>query len=296
MTTLYRVQVTKAHLDRIPHDERVFYLMASQLSNDLNVLAKLLFFAANHASDEVRSNVAIVQETLIIKMMAGRLHEGRTLLNKAFSAKGLWEKYKDDLLPEGRDAFEQINRYFGRPNIIEKIRNKFAFHLDVPVIDAAYERIPGDAPFVDYVAAEHAGHSLYYGGEWLTLNAMIEATGESDWRAALTKIWGETTRVSLWFCFFIQSFIGMIFAKHLGMKMEDLQAGAINVADDPPIDSVPLPFFCPPPQWIEPAPGSDGGQHPALSGPDEGHLAQKPREPPATLDWQAGGKDQSGSR
>ena len=121
MPTLYRIDLTKAHLDRIPHDERVFYLMASQLSNDLNVLAKLLWFASNHpADDDVRTRVGTVQELLIIKMMAGRLHEGRVLLNKAFSAKRLWGKYKNDLSPKGRESFEQINRYFGRPNIVEK--------------------------------------------------------------------------------------------------------------------------------------------------------------------------------
>ncbi|HUC65156.1 MAG TPA: hypothetical protein VMA53_07010 [Stellaceae bacterium] len=247
MTTLYRVSLSKAQLDKIPHDERVFYLMASQLSNDLNVLAKLLFFAANHLEDEVRTHVAMAQELLIIKMMAGRLHEGRTLLSKAFSAKGLWDKHKRDLSPKARDSFDQINKYFGRQNVIETIRNKFAFHLDVTLIDSMYDQVPSDVPFIDYVAAEHAGHSLHFGGEWMTLAAMVNAAGGSDWRDALTKIYRETTQVSVWFCFFIQSFVGVILAKHLEMTMEDLQAAAIEVADDPPINEVTLPFFCPPP-------------------------------------------------
>jgi hypothetical protein len=42
MTTLYQIELTKTHLDQIPRNERIFCLMASQLANDLNVLAKLL--------------------------------------------------------------------------------------------------------------------------------------------------------------------------------------------------------------------------------------------------------------
>jgi hypothetical protein len=116
----------------------------------------------------------------MIKMMAGRLHEGKVLFNKAFSAKRLWHKYKDDLDPNAVACFEKINRYFGRANVIEKIRNKFAFHFDVASVATMYERLPPEATFVDYLASQYAEHNLFFGAEVLTLNAMIEMTGEPD--------------------------------------------------------------------------------------------------------------------
>jgi hypothetical protein len=196
------------------------------------------------SDDPLQRRVATTQALLFIKMLAGRLHEGRVLLNKAFSAKRLWEKYKNDLGADARENFARINKYFGRENLVEQIRNKFAFHLDVPAVEAMYDQAPSAAPFVDYIAARYAGHSLYYGGESLTRNAMIAAKGERDWRDALTKIFHETTQLSVWFSSFIQSFIGLMLSRHLGLTMSDL--AVLTVADDPAIDEVRLPFFCPP--------------------------------------------------
>jgi hypothetical protein len=45
MSQVFRISLTKADLDKIPHDERVFYLMVGQLSNDINILTKILWFA-----------------------------------------------------------------------------------------------------------------------------------------------------------------------------------------------------------------------------------------------------------
>ena len=40
MTQLHALILTKAQLDQIPEDERLFYFMAGQLHNDLNILSK----------------------------------------------------------------------------------------------------------------------------------------------------------------------------------------------------------------------------------------------------------------
>jgi hypothetical protein len=257
MAKLYRLEVSKAHLDRMPEDECIFYLMASQLSNDLNILGKLLIFAWNggRGDDAVRRHVAIAQQLLLIKMLAGRLHEGRALMNKAFS-KRLWNKYKDHLTPNGRTSYVEITRSGG---LLEKIRNKFAFHFDVPVVKDAYAKIPSDATFVDYLAGEQAGHSLHFGGEMLSLAAMIAITGEANGRLALRKIFDETARMATLFSFFIQSFVGVMLSRHLGVTAKELHERRIEVDDDPPIDEVNLPFFSPPSRAVLEALEASGG-------------------------------------
>ena len=47
MTQLATLTLTKTQLDRIPADERLFYFMAGQLLNDVNILTKLLIAAKN---------------------------------------------------------------------------------------------------------------------------------------------------------------------------------------------------------------------------------------------------------
>jgi len=247
MASLYRVALTKAHLDQIPHDERIFYLMSSQLANDLNALAKLLIFASNGVGgDEIQRHVATTQAMLFVKVMAGRLQEGKVMLNKAFAAKRLWKKYKNDLSQDARTNYEAINEYFGRANLIEKIRNKFAFHSDVKVVQDTYEKAPSNAPFVDYLAVRYVGHSLYYGAEALTLNAMLKATGEHDSRVGLLKLIHEPAQVATWFDNFIRNFNVLMLSRYVGLSQDDLEARKVNITDGPVIDVVTLPFFCVP--------------------------------------------------
>jgi len=47
MTQLAALTLTKTQLDQIPADERLFYFMAGQLYNDINILTKLLTAAIN---------------------------------------------------------------------------------------------------------------------------------------------------------------------------------------------------------------------------------------------------------
>jgi hypothetical protein len=45
MPELRRIRLTKTDLDRIPADERFFYLMAGHFANDVTILSQLLIAA-----------------------------------------------------------------------------------------------------------------------------------------------------------------------------------------------------------------------------------------------------------
>jgi hypothetical protein len=47
MINIYPITYSKAQLDAVPEDERLFYLMAGQLANDLNWLSNILMFSIN---------------------------------------------------------------------------------------------------------------------------------------------------------------------------------------------------------------------------------------------------------
>jgi hypothetical protein len=49
MPELRRIRLTKTDLDRIPADERFFYLMAGHFANDVTILSQLLIAAFNCA-------------------------------------------------------------------------------------------------------------------------------------------------------------------------------------------------------------------------------------------------------
>jgi hypothetical protein len=253
MSQVFRIPLTKAHLDQIPHDERVFYLMAGQLSNDVNILTKLVWFAFNQhmTTDGVVKEAALSQTLLLIKLLAGKLYEGHSLIAKSFSGKKLYQKYKDYLNADGLDGLQRINRYFGNPdNVVKKIRHWFAFHFEEKEIDAIYDTFPPNGELPEYWGTEYAGYNLFFGAESITLRAMMNITGEADLTKALLKIFGETTEASIWFGKFVQNYTSLMLSIFVGMTQQDvdLRAPRITLANEPKIDQVPLPYFCLPPE------------------------------------------------
>ena len=76
MTQLIALTLTKTQLDQIPPDERLFYFMAGQLHNDINILTKLLTAAINEVKlvdkELPKRSAAIAQVLLLLKLTAGK--------------------------------------------------------------------------------------------------------------------------------------------------------------------------------------------------------------------------------
>ena len=71
MPDVYKATLTKADLDKIPFDERAFYLMAGQLANDINIFGKLTIFSSNKPESNPLSQLASLTQTfLLIKLRA----------------------------------------------------------------------------------------------------------------------------------------------------------------------------------------------------------------------------------
>jgi hypothetical protein len=156
---LKRIHLTKTDLDRISGDERFFYLMAGHLANDVNILGKLVIVAFNTAyrdgvilKDEPHGQAGLAQLFLLLKLLAGRLHEASRLIDAHYFAKGLHRKYESLMAKKAREARQQFSKYFGHDtNVISHVRNKVAFHFDREEIDKLYAALDDDYSFVTYV-------------------------------------------------------------------------------------------------------------------------------------------------
>jgi hypothetical protein len=91
MTQLSALMLTKAQLDQIPADERLFYFLAGQLHNDINILTNLLIAASNELKivdkEPPKRSGAVAQVLLLLKLTAGRLYEGHKMIKETFSAR-----------------------------------------------------------------------------------------------------------------------------------------------------------------------------------------------------------------
>lgn len=255
MPGLTRILLTKTHLDKIPADERFFYLMAGHFANDVNILGQLLIAAFNSAfarpgdppRDEPHNAAGQAQLFLLLKLLAGRLHEANSLIGSHYFAKGFHKKYEDEMSQKARDARHQFSAYFGRDsNVITKVRNKVAFHFSREEVELFYNAVHSDFEFVQYIG-EYIGHKLFFGSEILSLNAMTTLVEESTPLDALDKIYKDVTEVSQWLGLFVNGYMQVMINRYLNpFKREQITDLTVEV--EPSISFCTLPFFSSPPR------------------------------------------------
>lgn len=251
MTQLIALTLTKTQLDQIPPDERLFYFMAGQLHNDINILTKLLTAGINEVKlvdkELPKRSAAIAQVLLLLKLTAGRLYEGHKMIGETFSAKGFLKKYKAEMSSATFVSLDTMNKYFGSKSVIQRIRTKFAFHLDGELIADAYSNAPPDFTSVEYLSTKYTGHNLFYTSEMLGLMAAVGG-GLENWQSTIDQIVEEITGTCVTVGTFLMGFLGIILKKHLGLTIDHLEPATVTISDDPSIDDVRLPFFCLPPR------------------------------------------------
>lgn len=161
--TIHALKFKKADLDSAPEKERLFYLMAGSLSNDLQMLMKTIAVIIESGPNDqhrIANQTDSAFAMLFLRMVAGRLYEGSSLLNKF--ARMLKSSYEPHFNSESRAAVDRIRKYFGRSdNLMKAVRNKMAFHADVDVAQAAYARIPEHEDIGDYLTPT-LGNSMHY--------------------------------------------------------------------------------------------------------------------------------------
>jgi hypothetical protein len=248
MAQLQRITLTKSDLDRIPPDERFIYVMAGHLANEVSILQKLLIIGRNSLDREgAAGEAARVQQFLLIKLLAGRLHEANVLISRHYYGKKLHQKYEADLSEKARDSLFKLRKYFGEAsNAITPIRNKFAFHTDRKEIEKIYDDIGGDDPLVLYFSKKYNGHDLFLGHEMIFLNAMSKVVDLPTPRDRISKIYLDTTVVSVWLGEFVTGFIQLMIDKYIGVRPNQVEN--VTIVDDLPVTRYTLPFFVTPPE------------------------------------------------
>src|SRR5262245_4499884 len=77
MTNLYVVPVTKAKLDNMPEDVRVFFVQAGRLHNELMWLQKLMLASQQReTTNETLTGIQTYQVLMLTRLLAGKLWEG----------------------------------------------------------------------------------------------------------------------------------------------------------------------------------------------------------------------------
>jgi hypothetical protein len=244
---LRRVNLTKSDIDRIPADERFFYIVAGHLANEVSILHKLLIIGGNSLDREgPPGEAAHVQQFLLIKLLAGRLHEANDLISQHYYGKKLHQKYETDLSERAADALRNWRKYFGgTSNVITRIRNKFAFHIDRKEIETTYNQLDDDFALLYYNSPQWTAHDLFLGSEMIFLNSMSMVVDAPTTTGRISKIYLDTTAMSVRLAEFVTGFIELMTHKYIGLKPN--QEGNLTIQGDLSISRYTVPFFATPP-------------------------------------------------
>jgi hypothetical protein len=235
---IYTIHVSKAQLDQIPEIERAFYVHVGHLRHELMFLKKLLELSAKESSEiPVLQDVALSQQFIISRLIAGKVWEGWELMRKAYFSTKLSLAISSALPDDTKEALGALKRYFGKKNIIDSLRNEFAFHYDPLRVRTQLARIEETDKLKIYVAETE--DVFFQFSDSIVGSAMLEAVQPSDFVAAAEKFFSEIMNVSSQLVDFCDGCLHYMIETYIGYPSEETE-----IPDPPHSGDLRLPFFC----------------------------------------------------
>ncbi|UUR07578.1 hypothetical protein [Sphingomonas glaciei] len=239
---LHELHYKKADLVHVPKRDRVFFLMATSLANDLQILYKAFALAVADDRDELivkQANSAVGM--LMLRTLAGRLWEGQRLLENGY--KPIEEHYRLSLSEEANSALSRLRTYLGtRRNLINTVRDKIGFHADRGIVSSAFDRLPDDTDMGDYFCAT-VGNTLYYSAEMLHYEAINGFTGLGDQRSSLRQLVLDCKALTICFNEFVFGFVRVFLKRHLPAQYDETWDRLTIVDHVAELADLSMPFF-----------------------------------------------------
>jgi hypothetical protein len=240
---IHHIKLTKAQLEAIPEAERTLLILSAHAANELSTLVKIFHFCSKHeAKTEVEKAFRNAQAMTLGRILTGKLYECWILLQKGFFGARLSKAYEDQFDRQASDALEGLKKYFGKPNLIEAVRNRHAFHYAPDQIAAGFKRVAEQEP-LDIYMSETNVNTLYAFADVVAGHALVEDIAAGDIAKGFDSLIVETTRALAWLNQVIAACMLIAIKTYLGKSAEDLGSTEIEVTGVPDWKSVTIPYF-----------------------------------------------------
>jgi hypothetical protein len=234
-------KISKERLQELPVDERALFLSLAHLSNEIIALQKLILWSYDVSSEnESINNGHVAMSLMLIKLLSGKLKEGHNLLKKKFFGTKISRSYAQSLSDKCKETLVQLKRYFGNRNVIDVVRNNYAFHYTPEELNAALPKIPED--LILYIEKEGKGNNLHYFAEVIANRALLQSLGKQDEFEAFMHLIGESTRIADWLLTISDAIMNEFLQRHISDIWE---SNAIEVYFDklPSFNDISIPWF-----------------------------------------------------
>jgi hypothetical protein len=146
----------------------------------------------------------------------------------------------------GTDSYQKLRTYFGRSNLLYKLRNSFSYHYpSADQIEQGFEAIPQDdegLPWEWYLSATNT-NSFYFSCEMAVgFGVIMQVQDEPHAMAAFGKVLREVIQVANTMQHFLMPLMRAMLFNHFGPSILDVQAGT-TITDAPGLHEFWIPFF-----------------------------------------------------
>jgi len=240
---IHRLTLTPESLAALPSNERALLNVIGHALNEMNVVLKLFLLSSNYDFEPpVVRHAQLCQTMVLSKLLVGKVHEIWSVLQKGYFGTGLSKTYRADLEPEHVEALDKLKRYFGRKNVVESVRNQFAFHYSLEHgAPAPGPETPADALAIYF--GETVGNSLYQFAEQSMGMAMLDGIDAEDPQRAYDRLFMETREVASWLDTIGQGILFAILERHTSITSRRKELESIDLGLMPQSKDVRIPFF-----------------------------------------------------
>lgn len=250
MIDIYRINFPKEKLRELSPEERSLLFLLGYAANQLVIFKKLVVFSSNKTPEEyVHQHVSGAQTQILVRHMIGVVSEAWELINRRFIQKGVGREYQSLLSSRGMDALSKLKSHFGSSNVLNKIRNNFAFHHPYEAeVDAAFNAACKSEDFAhdwNWNLAKENINCFYFISDLVVVHGMLLSIGEADLVDAQIKMLAELNLVFDEFIAFTSSFFDALLTKYFAPEI--IAEVCAKIDDAPVAFDVDIPFYIEPP-------------------------------------------------
>ena len=239
------ITLSGKQLNSIPICERLLFVQIAHLTNNINIQQKLLIWTWQPSDKQIDQQAFVAQQTLMLRHLIGALSEGWEMLQPTYYPAHLQSRFRKWESPEVEVHRKALEKYFKGANILNKIRNRFAFHFDGELIQKELKRVEDTSSLHLYLSPEQ-GNSLYYLSEEVVGTAMINFAAEiwdmDDPFEIHDRIYKEAIRTANTFLKFGNEIMASIMTEFLS-GTEPVEEKRYVLGNLPRVDEIHIPFF-----------------------------------------------------
>lgn len=238
--------------DAAPAAERVLYLMASQLWNDVLILSRQMMICqtpANIEASGAEAKARLAAQLLNLRLLASRLHEGEKFYRRM---KGVLRTWQKDLPVEAVSAIKSITKYFeGNSSPLSVLRRKIGFHSDYDFIMASLGDI--SETHIEEFIGDVTLNTIFMSGETANIAALPSIVEGATASEALKRLVSDCLQAMAWTYDACQGYHHWFLNRYILPHVPAIEEGPlVDMTDAPAFEDLRFQFFVDAESLIEP--------------------------------------------